>query len=341
LTDGWKVIRNFGIGHGLYTPAFGGGYLADVKEDFANYFSQLNPKGYYFPEGIQGIFLDFDGEGTRFGDYIHGTGVGDRINGLEGNDILKGLSDEGFGGDRLIGGSGWDILDGGSSGGDEASYEDSPNGITVHQTRFLIGDNSDKFAGGDIYKVDDGYGYFDYLISIERISGSNHHDVFWGGYGKDQFYGRDGSDDFIGEGGDDLFDGGKGDDNFWGGDGNDTFDEGFGDSGNDYFDGGSGTDYFYGDNGNDTAFGGADNDFLYGEGDDDWLIGEGGNDYAEGGLGNDHFFGGEGDDTATNVKRDEKAWQQCINYHLAMDKKALERIPGTRYRNATIQNRER
>ena len=256
------------------------------KDKFVQFFNEVNPTGYYFPDGHENVLLS-NLTTDKFGDWIDGTGDVDIIRGQEGNDVLRGYGDLGIG-DRLYGGSGWDILDGGEGNNDEADYGDSPSGISIHQA---------SYPGGDVYKVYDGYGQFDYLVQIEKISGSNHDDTFWGGYRKDKFYGRNGSDDFIGEGGNDFFDGGKGDDNFWGGDGNDTFDEGLGDSGNDYFDGGSGTDYFYGDNGNDTAFGGADNDFLYGEGDDDWLIGEGGNDYAEGGLGNDHFFGGEGDDT--------------------------------------------
>ncbi|MGI0486372.1 calcium-binding protein [Pantanalinema rosaneae CENA516] len=270
------------------------------KEQFSSFFQEVNPTGYYFPDGKENVLLS-NLTTDEFGDWIDGSWDSDIIWGKEGNDVLRGYGD--IFGDRLIGGSGWDILDGGDGNNDEADYGDSPNGITVYQT---------SYAGGAVYKVDDGYGQFDYLIQIEKVSGSNHNDQFFGGHGKDQFYGRNGSDDFIGQGGDDYAEGGLGDDNFWGGSGNDVYDDdgwnGILWSGNDYFDGDVGNDTFYGADGDDTAFGGADDDRLYGESGDDWLIGEGGNDYAEGGLGNDHFFGGEGDDTYDDDGWNGIAW---------------------------------
>lgn len=294
----WVETIDSGLLHDL------NGYLRDdflilggsSKDQFAKFFNEVNPMGYYFPDGHENVLLS-NLTTDQFGDWIDGDWDSNIIWGKEGNDVLRGYGD--IFGDRLIGGSGWDILDGGEGDQDEASYEDSPNGIRVEHTR--------RYSGSDAYEVQDGFGQTDVLVDIEKVSGSNHNDFFKGGYGTDIFYGRKGDDYFEGGGGKDFLHGGDDQDTLKGGSGDDLLE---GDAGNDKLYGEGDWDTIYGGSGNDYIEGNAGQDKLFGEGDDDEIYGGIGNDTIEGGGGKDKLYGGDdNDEIYGNVKFWKWDWQ--------------------------------
>ncbi|MEO8243613.1 MAG: M10 family metallopeptidase C-terminal domain-containing protein [bacterium] len=104
------------------------------------------------------------------------------------------------------------------------------------------------------------------LTSVRHLTGTNGHDLIWGG---------DIANKINSRGGNDLISSNKGNDNVNGGSGNDNIDGG---------------------EDNDTINGGSGNDKLYGSNGDDSLIGRSGDDTLLGGPGKDTLIGGDGDD---------------------------------------------
>jgi Ca2+-binding RTX toxin-like protein len=166
----------------------------------------------------------------------------------------------GLGGDDLIrADGGHDIIDGGS-GFDQAWYTSSPSGITL---------TTDPLTGN--YSVQDGFGFTDTLISIERVRGSSHNDQFFGGNGNDQF---------LGLGGDDVFNGGGGNDTAF------------------YTNSPVGVNVNLGTGTALDGFGGTDTlvsvERVRGSDHNDTIIGNGSDNVILGGGGNDSLSGGDG-----------------------------------------------
>lgn len=286
---------------------------ARLKKGFNKSFQELHPQGYYFPsDPIQATGF---AEGTKDDDWLEGSDGNDALSGLARNDVLRGNG----GDDTLIGGQGYDLMDGGT-GVDTAYYLSSFDRIIVQST---------KYAGSDVYKIQDGFGFIDTVGNVEQIIGSRFRDAMYGGNYTDTFYGGEGIDTLVGGGGDDKLYGQADTDYLYGQDGNDLLDGGnednavdylYGDagndtirgwggndhieggigidtveggSGNDYIEGNSEGDFLYGESGVDTIFGGSGNDYIEGNGEGDFLYGESGNDYFIGGTGNDFIDGGD------------------------------------------------
>jgi Ca2+-binding RTX toxin-like protein len=251
----WKNLGGLIVGGKHDLEGSNNAYLnqSAVKDKFKEFAYELNPKGYYFPDGPQST------QGTEDGDYLEGSeGKNDTIRGYERNDVLRGNT----GDDTLIGDEGYDFLDGGLDV-DTADYSQDPGKIVVrHNT----------IAGSDVYSVQDGYGQEDVLVDIEQIFGSNYGgtvgeaiainqycDEMYGGEGNDYFYGLGGQDKLIGNRGNDYLDGGDGGDVLRGGAGSDTI---YANVGNDIIFGGGGDDILYGGTGNSTLSGGRGSDLF-------------------------------------------------------------------------------
>ncbi|WP_296818136.1 calcium-binding protein [Brevundimonas sp.] len=126
-------------------------------------------------------------------DLSGGEGI-DVLSGGSGDDLLRG----GDGNDVLRGGSGFDGLNGGE-GLDTATYSAEQEGVLV-----------DLESGVAITSFDN-----DYLISIERVVGSQFDDWLIGGFGDDRLNGSGGHDLIGGGFGNDRLTGGSGDDLFY------------------------------------------------------------------------------------------------------------------------------
>ncbi len=158
--------------------------------------------------------------GTDGPDFLIGTAARDSIMGLGGDDFLQGLG----GADRLHGGDGVNT----------ASYQLSPEAVTVS---LFAGTGSGGDAEGDE------------LILIRHLIGSWFGDALTGDNGANRLLGDLGDDTLSGMGGDDVLDGGGGNDTLLGRRGNDTLDGGTGD---DLLHGGEGDDVLSGGAGADT-----------------------------------------------------------------------------------------
>ncbi len=231
-----------------------------------------------------------------------------------GNDVLEGRG----GADRLDGGSGTDL----------ASYESSPDGVSVYLPRPGFNSASGGDATGDV------------LISIEGLIGSAYADTLVGNDSRNELIGGAGNDTLSGLGEVDTLRGGAGNDKLYGGSGMDTLDGG---AGNDLLDGGADTDtadytswggpsgavvtplpivytISLGMNGADgvakrqlgaltlesdtlrsieNVFGSGFDETISGNERANYLYGAGGNDILAGGLGNDTLEGADGIDTAS------------------------------------------
>ncbi|MGB7440340.1 MAG: calcium-binding protein [Coleofasciculaceae cyanobacterium] len=204
---------------------------SDVTSTFTEFFSQLHPQGYYFPNGP---IVSARGQGTTQGDWLEDYLTDGRLYGYSGNDVLRGNG----GNDTLISGTGWDFLDGGhddvGEDRDRAEYLGWNYGITVHTESMVRG----SLPYSDIYRVvkgsvdRNGQIEEDILVDIEEISGTDLADTMYGGRGSDRFFGQAGNDWLIGAAGDDIINGGEG---------NDIIDAG---EGNNILDGGAGNDEF-------------------------------------------------------------------------------------------------
>jgi Ca2+-binding RTX toxin-like protein len=213
---------------------------------------------------------------------ITGSIFADVIEGDSRDNRLRGLGDY----DWFIGTGGSDSYDGGN-GRDMVSYVYAPSGVTLN---LATGSGTRGLAAGDTY------------TSIERVTGSIHADIIWGGTGEEDIRGLGGYDWFIGSPGSDRFDGGSGVDMvaYWtsitGVVANLAQGRGVGgDAARDLYTSiegltGSGhADDLTGDNGRNV---------LRGLGGNDTLDGYGGVDRLEGGRGDDIINGGWGWDLA-------------------------------------------
>jgi hypothetical protein len=129
---------------------------------------------------------------------VAGTAGDDSLAGTPGPDRLEGLGGQ----DILAGSPGNDILNGGA-GSDYAIYNlvTPPHGVDIDL--------------GAARALDDGYGNFDRLISIENVVGSNRDDIIDArGAGLNDIDGDAGDDRIYGDGGDSLR-GGAGDDHIF------------------------------------------------------------------------------------------------------------------------------
>jgi Ca2+-binding RTX toxin-like protein len=225
-----------------------------------------------------------------------GTNGDDQIFGLAGNDELFGLD----GNDTLDGGSGDDTLDGGN-GNDTASFASATEGVFAGLGN--TGNGSAENASGT---------EFDFLHSIENLSGSSFNDSLNGNDGDNVLAGGDGHDNLFGRGGNDTMLGGNGDDFLRGSDGADFMDGGSGWDRVSSFvtaptsgitfdlthqdgtaqDTGQGMDILLGI---EHASGTVLDDHLIGNGGDNWLW-DGSDGIAGGGTGNDILSGGGGND---------------------------------------------
>jgi hypothetical protein len=120
-------------------------------------------------------------------DRIDGGGGRDELHGNGGDDVLA----DGDGAGRAVDA---DVLDGGSGGGDWASYESRTRAVTV--------DLSDSAPDG-------GRGEGDTLTGIENVHGGSGDDRLIGDAGGNRFDDRGGTNLFRGRGGDDVFRGAR------------------------------------------------------------------------------------------------------------------------------------
>ena len=214
-------------------------------------------------------------DGSEHDDLLVGDSGADRLEGRGGDDRLEGRA----GDDRLEGEAGADVLSGGD-GEDTASYRYSDAGVIV---RLHSGQAAGGHAEGDLFTPVAGRTAGEALLDIERLHGSDYHDILAGDGRDNTLTGGAGNDTLYGgpAGGDDTLHGGAGHDRLFGGKGNDTL---HGGDGHDTLRGNLGADTLRGGDGNDTLHGGAGADTL------------------TGGAGNDTFVfaPGAGHDTVTD-----------------------------------------
>jgi hypothetical protein len=213
--------------------------------------------------------------GSIFGDYLVMDGADNRI---------RTLGDY----DWVVGSDGADYYDGGN-GRDMISYQNASAGVTVD---LGIQRGTGGQADGDRY------------VSVERVTGSGHADLFYGGDGQEDFRGLGGYDWFNGSGG--------GKDRYDGGSGLDTVsyasstagvsasliaEKGFaGDAARDLYTsienltGSNFDDILTGDNGRNVLRGFYGEDELRGNGGVDRITGGGSDDLIDGGSGWDYAF---------------------------------------------------
>jgi RTX calcium-binding nonapeptide repeat (4 copies) len=254
-----------------------------------------------FDAGItQGVVVDL-GLGTATDGYgntdtlssienIWVTNRGDLSDSILGNgsaNSLRGLN----GADTLNGAGGLDTADYNgdvSFGGAAGVYVDLTNGF-----------------------AQDGFGFYDTLVSIENANGTDNDrvagslgDILIGDNSANVFNGFGGLDYIVGNGGADTIFTGAGMAGAVG-------DIALGGTGNDFLYGGSGATFLYGNDGSDTIYGGTGNDWVIGgdfsgtvtgtdtlfgdDGDDVVIVGNaGGNGVLYGGSGADILYGGSG-----------------------------------------------
>ncbi|GAB5437842.1 calcium-binding protein [Falsiruegeria mediterranea] len=247
---------------------------------------------------------------------VTGSIFTDVMRGSDGNDELRGIGDY----DWFIATPGNDTLDGGN-GLDMVSFvEGTYSGATVVQDVFSVdgAPPSGAAVGGvllDLTTPADNVGLADglTLISVERVTGSSHQDVFYGDSNQNDFRGLGGYDWFVSSTG--------GRERYFGGDGLDTVTyfqstDGVGASlrNSSYIVSGQETGYgtagdavrdlFYeienlvGSNYDDSLTGNEERNQLAGLDGDDIIFGYGNIDYIKGGAGNDMINGGAGSDFA-------------------------------------------
>ena len=253
--------------------------------------------------------------GTNGDDTINGLAGNDELFGLDGSDTLNGDDDN----DLLDGGAGDDTLNGGA-GVDTASFASSTEGVFVGLGN--SGNGSSENASGT---------EFDFLTSIENLTGSSFNDSLNGNDSANVLNGGDGHDNLFGRGGDDTMIGGNGDDFLRGSAGADTLDGGAGydrvssfvvapiagitfnlniqgvaqDTGQgmdtligiEHASGTTLNDTLIGNSGDNWLWDGADGDPAVAASGDDTISAGAGNDVVEVGNGNDTLDGGMGIDT--------------------------------------------
>lgn len=241
------------------------------------------------------VIVSLGGDDTIYGgggsDTICAGGGNDKVFGQSGDDHLYGEDGDV---DVLLGGAGHDYLDGGVGTGDAAAFLDSPTLVDANLSTSVASSG----------------GYYDTLVSLEGLIGSNYADHLTGDDGHfNYFVGGSGNDTIDGQGGLNavLFSNapgsvtvslstvpgtaiGEGSDKLTSIQavvGSSYADTLKGDTGDNLFMGGTGDDALRGGGGADSLVGGDGNDGLYGGAGDDPMAG---------GLGNDTFVGGPGED---------------------------------------------
>ncbi|MEM8681411.1 MAG: type I secretion target repeat-containing protein, partial [Planctomycetota bacterium] len=245
-----------------------------------------------------------------------GSIYADVMRGTDGNDELRGIGDY----DWFIATEGNDTLNGGNGLDMVTFLEAGPSGAPVVEDIFStdgvppMGND----VGGVLLDLADGSNNTGLaegltLISVERVTGSSHQDVFFGDDQQNDFRGLGGYDWFVGSTG--------GRERYFGGDGLDTVtyyqstsgviaslrngagefggqETGFGSAGDAirdlYFE----IENLVGTNFDDRLEGNRERNQLSGLDGDDYLLGYGGIDYLKGGRGNDTLDGGAGSDFA-------------------------------------------
>lgn len=247
---------------------------------------------------------------------VTGSIFADVMRGSDGDDELRGIGDY----DWFIATPGNDTLDGGN-GLDMVSFLEGTNsGAPVVWDVFSVdgGPPTGMAVGGvllDLTTPPNNVGLADglTLISVERVTGSSHQDVFFGDANQNDFRGLGGYDWFVGSTG--------GRERYFGGDGRDTVtyfqsasgvgaslrngsvlvggqETGYGTAGDAvrdlYFE----IENLVGSNFDDSLTGNNERNQLSGLDGDDFIFGYGGIDYLKGGDGNDTLNGGASSDFA-------------------------------------------
>jgi Ca2+-binding RTX toxin-like protein len=162
--------------------------------------------------------------GNEFANRITGSFMNDTLNGGDGNDVLTGGGGDdtlngGAGNDKMYGGGGHDSFDGGD-GIDTVSFAGSPFAANVDLNAQLILNDAE------------GSGFFESIVNVENLIGSNSSDILRGdgnanridgGLGEDMLRGNGGDDVMLGGGGGDQITGGAGADRLTGGADGDRF----------------------------------------------------------------------------------------------------------------------
>lgn len=162
--------------------------------------------------------------GGASGDILFGMGGNDQLEGGAGNDRLEG----GSGADILTGGSGSDRLEGGT-GTDIADLSGGSGAVVADLSstaRYKLTSQGWQAGTGNDYthqRVTDSFGAYDYLQSIEGLTGGSGADSLTGNSVNNILSGGAGADTLTGGGGADRLIGGAGADRLTGGAGNDIF----------------------------------------------------------------------------------------------------------------------
>jgi hypothetical protein len=160
-----------------------------------------------------------------------------------------------------------------------------PDGTIKYRNRNPV--DPPGINGQSVYNGTDG---------VDRISGGNDSDTFWGGLGNDVIEGGDGADVALGGEGDDIITDLAGDDVPKGGPGNDAIDAGpgldilMGGEGKDFTNGGANANETFGGDGDDFMMLGQSLDAAFGDSGDDWEEGGDQPDLMQGDSGNLFFL---------------------------------------------------
>ncbi|SPJ31138.1 hypothetical protein [Falsiruegeria mediterranea] len=247
---------------------------------------------------------------------VTGSIFADVLRGTNGNDELRGIGDY----DWFIATAGNDTLDGGNGLDMITFLEAQSNGAPVVQDIFSMNGAPPAGAavGGvtlDLSDPTQSTGLADglTLVSVERVTGSSHQDVFYGDAQQNDFRGLGGYDWFVGSTG--------GRERYFGGDGLDTVtyfqstsgvgaslrngaglfggqETGYGTAGDAVRDLYFGIENLVGSRFDDRLTGSNERNQLNGLEGDDFIFGYGGVDYMMGGAGDDQISGGAGSDYA-------------------------------------------
>jgi Ca2+-binding RTX toxin-like protein len=322
--DPIDAMEDFAVaqGEGLYFLTVFAGNAVNYSQSTAPVFIDLQQATQHggFAEGdrfFDGTMTGIDG--SNFDDVIRGMdplpnpedlGITTTFNN-PGNNIFNG----GGGNDLLEGRGGADTLNG-QSGFDLASYESSPEGVTVR----LAGVNGDTqtalASGGDA--AGDKLSSIEGLIGSgggDRLTGNSLDNLLAGGLGSDVLNGMNGTDT-VDYSRDHLFDAGTADRvevHLGLGGANGTGDE-FKLQGDGTFKRVS-TDTL---TSIENVVGTAGSDIIVGNDLDNRIEGRGGNNDLDGGLGNDTLIGGSAIDTADYTSHDALAVQRGEQYVIAL-----------------------
>lgn len=169
----------------------GGAGSDTVSYEHARYSIEVylaDSRAYTVPTGDEDTLSSIANvRGTRFGDLISGDENANRIEGDGGDDSIYG----GGGNDIIEGGAGADTIRGGG-GMDTASYEHSPEGVTImlHRTEQISAGDAD----GDVLS---GIANVRGSLHGDMLSGDGRNNTLDGNGGADRLYGRSGDDRLI------------------------------------------------------------------------------------------------------------------------------------------------